>query len=76
MTWEQKREKSYGYLDRYKNDISKESYERIKQTIGSQAIEDMFSTLESVKNMVKIEKGEATADEIILGYKKEWGVAS
>ncbi len=76
MTWEQKREESYGYLDKYKNELSKESFERIKQTIGSQAIEDMFSTLESVENMVKMEKGEATADEIIWEYKKEWGVAS
>jgi len=76
MTWEQKREESYGYLSKYKDEISKEAYERIKQTIGSQAIEDMFSTQESVENMVKIEKGEATADEIIFEYKKEWGVAS
>ncbi len=76
MTWEQKRQESYSYLEKYRGEIPEEAYERIKQTIGSQAIEDMFSTPESVKNMVRIEKGEATADEIISEYKKEWGVAS
>lgn len=76
MTWEQKRQQSYNYLEKYRGELSEEAYERIKQTIGTQAIEDMFSTLESVENMVRIEKGEATADEIISEYKKEWGVAS
>lgn len=76
MTWEQKRQQSYNYLEEYRGELSEEAYERIKQTIGTQAIEGMFSTLESVENMVRIEKGEATADEIILKYKKKWGVAS
>jgi len=76
MTWKQKRQQSYSYLEKFRGELSEEAYKRIRQTIGTQAIENMFSTLESVRNMVRIEKGEATADEIISDYKKEWGAAS
>lgn len=68
MTWEQKRQQSYSYLEKYRNEISEEAYERIRQTIGSQAIEDMFTTEDGVRRLIKIENGEAAADELIAEY--------
>ena len=68
MTWEQKRQQSYSYLEKHRNEISEEAYERIRQTIGSQAIEDMFTTEDGVRRLIKIENGEATADELIAEY--------
>lgn len=75
MTWEQKREESYGYLEKYKDDIAPKAYERIRQTIGSQAIEDMFTTEDGVKRLIMIENGEATADELITEYLKNLRVS-
>ncbi len=68
MTWEQKREESYGYLDEYKNEISEETYKRIKQTIGSQAIENIFATEKNITDMILIENGEITVDELVTQY--------
>lgn len=71
MTWEQKRQASYNYLNRYKDEVSEEAYERIESTIGSQAIEDMFLTEDEVYNLVRIEKGEISADELVAEYISE-----
>ena len=68
MTWNEKREQSYSCLDKYKDEISKEAYERIKQTIGSQAIEDIFATEKNILDMIMIENGEITADELVAQY--------
>jgi len=68
MTWEQKRQHSYDYLEKYKDEISDEAHERIKRTIGSQAIEDMFLPEDEVYDLVRIEKGEVSADDLIAGY--------
>jgi len=68
MTWEQKRQESYNHLNKYKDEISKEEYERIENTIGSQAIEDMFLTENEVYNLVRMEKGEISADELVAEY--------
>lgn len=74
-SWNQKRQESYNILDNYKDELNETQYTRIKQVIGSSAIEDLFASEESISNMVTIEKGEATADDIINGYKEAWGVA-
>ena len=71
MTWEQKRQESYNYLNKYKNEISKEEYERIENTIGSQAIEDMFLTENEVYNLVRMERGEISADELVAEYMQQ-----
>jgi len=68
MTWEQKRQESYNYLNKYKDEISEEEYERIESTIGSQAIEDMFLTEDEVYNLIRMEKGEISADELVTEY--------
>ena len=66
MTWEEKCEQSYTYLESYKNDLTDEAYHRIKKNIGSQAIENIFVTEATVKMLVRLEKGEATADELVV----------
>ncbi|HQS77974.1 MAG TPA: hypothetical protein PLH07_08605 [Sulfurovum sp.] len=68
MTWEQKRQESYNHLDKYKGEISEEEYERIENTIGSHAIEDMFLSEDEVYNLVRMEKGEISADELVAEY--------
>lgn len=71
MTWEQKRQQSYKYLDKYKDEISDGAYKMIKQTIGSHAIEDMFLTDNEIYNLVRVEKGEITTDELVAEYISE-----
>ena len=43
----------------------------IKQTIGSHAIEDMFLTDNEIYNLVRVEKGEITTDELVAEYISE-----
>ena len=74
MTWEQKKAQSIAILDKYKDEITQEAYERILYVIGTQAIEDMFMDERSVKNLIRVENGEITTDKLIEEYKKEWGV--
>ncbi len=79
MTWEQKKAQSIAILDKYKDEISQESYNRILWVIGTQAIEDMFMDEQGVKNLIRVERGEISTaqlvEEIKLRYQKEWGVA-
>ncbi len=75
MTWEQKKAQSIAILDKYKDEISPEAYDRILYVIGTQAIEDMFIDEENIKNLIRVEKGETTTEEIIQSYKRSWGVA-
>lgn len=79
MTWEQKKAQSIAILDKHKDEISQESYDRILYVIGTQAIEDMFMTEQSVKNLIRVENKEITTDELIeeikQRYKKKWEAA-
>jgi len=75
MSWEYKKAQSIAILNKYKNEISQEAYERILYVIGTQAIEDIFPDERDIKDMIRVEKGEITTDELIKEYKKEWGVA-
>ena len=76
MAWEHKKARSVGYLNKYKDEISQEAYDRILYVIGTQALEDIFVTEDSVKNMIRLENGEITEDEIVKEikekYKKRW----
>ncbi len=74
MTWHEKKAKSIAILDKYKDEISQEAYERILYVIGTQAIEDIFPDERDIRDMIRVEKGEITTDELIAEYKKEWGV--
>ena len=75
MTWHEKKVQSIAILDRYKNEISQEAYDRILWVIGTQAIEDIFPNEEDIENLIRIEKGEITADELIEEYKRKWSVS-
>ncbi len=66
-------EESLAILQKYKDDVTKEQYEAIRSNIGNFAIEDMFLNERNIIDNIKIIKGEATANEIITEYKKEWG---
>jgi len=74
MTWEMKKAQSIAILDRYKDEISQEAYERILWMIGTQAIEDIFPDERDIEDMIRIEKGEIDADALVAAYKREWGV--
>jgi len=75
MTWEAKKAQSIAYLDKYKDEISQEVYNRILWVIGNQAQEDMFPDEMSINNLIRVEKGEITTNELIQEYKSKWGVA-
>jgi len=74
MTWEMKKAQSIIILDRYKDQISQEAYDRILWVIGTQAIEDIFPDERDIEDMIRIEKGEIDADALVAAYKREWGV--
>lgn len=61
-------------LEKYKDDLTDEHFNNIKSVICGFAIEKMYLNEKNILDSIKIQKGEATADEIIAQYKKEWGV--
>lgn len=67
-------EESLAILDKYKNELNKEQYNSINSTIHNFAIESMYANERDILNMIRVQKREITADEIIAQYKKEWGV--
>ena len=75
MTWHEKKAQSIAYLDKYKDQITQEAYDRILWVIGTQAIEDIFPDEQDIADMIRIEKGEMRADALVTAYKREWGVA-
>ena len=72
MTWYEKKAQSIAYLDKYKDQISQEAYDRILWVIGNQALADMFVDEQGVKDLILVENGEITTDELIEEYKREW----
>ncbi len=75
MTWYEKKAQSIAYLDKYKDQISQEAYDRILWVIGNQALADMFVDEQGVKDLIRVENGEITTDELVEEYKRKWGVA-
>ncbi|RAX56388.1 hypothetical protein CCZ01_09670 [Helicobacter monodelphidis] len=67
-------EESLAILDKYKDRLNEEQYNRIKSNICGHAIEDMYANEGDVIDLVRIEREEATAEEIVVEYKKEWGL--
>ncbi|MFY9072888.1 hypothetical protein [Aliarcobacter butzleri] len=65
---------SLAILDKYKDDLTQEQFNNIKSVISSFAIESMYLNEKDILDGIKIQKGEATADELITQYKKEWGI--
>lgn len=65
---------SLAILDKYKDDLTEEQFNNIKSVISSFAIESMYLNEKDILDGIKILKGEATADELITQYKKEWGI--
>jgi len=76
MTWEQKKAQSIAILNKHKDKISQESYDRILYVIGTQAIESIFPNEYDIKNLIRVENGEITTDELVEEikqyYKKKW----
>ena len=79
MTWEQKKAQSIAILNKYKDEISQEAYDRILYVIGTQAIEYIFPNEYDIKNLIRVENGEITTsdlvEEIKQHYKKKWEAA-
>ena len=67
-------EKSLAILEKYKDELSLEQYEQNRSIICNHAIEGMFANEQDIIDLIKVDKGEKTPDEIINEYKKEWGL--
>ena len=67
-------EESLAILKKYKGELTREQYEQNKSIICNHAIEGMFANEQDIIDLIKVDKGEKTPDEIINEYKKEWGV--
>ncbi|MFY9070719.1 hypothetical protein PZQ46_08865 [Aliarcobacter butzleri] len=65
---------SLAILDKYKDDLTEEQFNNIKSVISSFAIESMYLNEKDIFDGIKIQKGEATADELIANQKRNWGI--
>ncbi|MEV9547049.1 hypothetical protein [Aliarcobacter butzleri] len=65
---------SLAILDKYKSDLTDEQFNNIKSVISSFAIESMYLNEKDILDGIKIQKGEATADELIANQKRNWGI--
>lgn len=65
---------SLAILDKYKSDLTDEQFNNIKSVISSFAIESMYLNEKDILDGIKIQKGEATADELIIHQKRSWGI--
>ncbi|MCT7562065.1 hypothetical protein [Aliarcobacter butzleri] len=65
---------SLAILDKYKDDLTEEQFNNIKSVISSFAIESMYLNEKDILDGIKIQKGEATADELIANQKINWGI--
>ncbi|WP_201523821.1 hypothetical protein [Aliarcobacter butzleri] len=65
---------SLAILDKYKDGLTEEQFNNIKSVISSFAIESMYLNEKDILDGIKIQKGEATADELIANQKRNWGI--
>ncbi len=65
---------SLAILDKYKSNLTDEQFDNIKSVISSFAIENMYLNEKEILDGIKIQKGEATADELIKEILKSWNV--
>ena len=65
---------SLAILDKYKDDLTEEQFNNIKSVISSFAIESMYLNEKDILDGIKIQKGEATADELIINQKRTWSI--
>ena len=65
---------SLAILEKYRDELTAEQYEQNKSIICNHAIEGMFANEQDIIDLIKVDKGEKTPDEIINDYKKKWGV--
>jgi len=79
MSNEQIKQQSISILNKYKDEISKEAYERIIKVISNHSIEAIVLTKEDIYNLVRVEKGEITTNKLIKEikqrYQKRWEAA-
>lgn len=67
-------EESLAILESYRNNLTETQYKSIRSNICNFAIEDMFANQQDIIELIQIEKGEKTADEIIAQHKSQWGL--
>lgn len=67
-------EESLAILESYKDNLTETQYRNIYSNICNFAIEDMFANQQDIIELIQIEKGEKTADEIIAQHKRQWGL--
>ncbi len=65
---------SLAILDKYKSNLTDEQFDNIKSVISSFAIENMYLNEKDILDGIKIQKSEATADELIANQKRTWGI--
>ncbi|MDN5064545.1 hypothetical protein [Aliarcobacter butzleri] len=65
---------SLAILDKYKDDLTEEQFNNIKSVISSFAIESMYLNEKDILDGIKIQKGEATVDELIANQKRNWDI--
>lgn len=66
------KKESIEILNSFKSELTKEQYDNILSNIGTHAIEDMFPDYEDIYNLVQVEKGLITPDEIVNNYLSKW----
>lgn len=62
-------EESLAILDKYKEQLAQEQYERIKSTISGHAIENLYANERDVIALVEMEVKNLSGDEIIQELK-------
>ena len=69
MTWEQKRNSCFEYLDQFRDQLTLFQYKSIKKTIGTLALEGMFVTSVKIDRLVEIAQGKVSVEDSILQTK-------
>lgn len=65
-------EESLKILGYYKNTLNEEEFKNIISTISSHAIEGQFANEENVLDLITLEKGRLTTEELIEVIKKRY----
>ena len=67
-------EESLAILDKYKDQMTDKQYRQNRSIIANHAIENMYANEQDIINLLQVDKGEKTPNQIIAEYKREWGV--
>ncbi len=76
MTWEQKKQELFSYLERYKDKITPIAYNSVKQTIATLALEDIFISHKKIDRLIEIAIGKISAKDSIKETKNTTNIAA